>query len=116
MKTPSGHRQVIEAALYDWWLNTDPSEPFHAPDVAAQVEMYLRSSGYVIAPDTREAAVPRRQTIVGTVAVALACAAAAVAGAIVHDWGWASLGTVGAAIATGEAAIGMRDRRRGVRR
>lgn len=51
--TPPGHQRIIEAALDDWWITTDPIEPFHSPAVAEQVEMYLLNSGYTIAPDTR---------------------------------------------------------------
>ncbi|MGW3417035.1 hypothetical protein [Streptomyces phaeochromogenes] len=108
---PRGHRAVIEAALNDWWINTDPVEPFHSPAVAKQIEEYLLSSGYVIAPDTRKTDMPKRRDIALLIALAAACAAAAVAASIVNDWWWGALGILGAALLTKEARHDIRDRR-----
>lgn len=46
------HQKVIAAALEDWWITTDPTEPFDPATVAASVELYLLTAGYYIAPDT----------------------------------------------------------------
>lgn len=48
----SAHQKVIAAALEDWWITTDPTEPFDPATVAANVEQYLLTAGYYIAPDT----------------------------------------------------------------
>ncbi|MFJ6659684.1 hypothetical protein ACIQNG_25525 [Streptomyces sp. NPDC091377] len=47
---PTGPRQIIAAALDDWWLTADPSRPPDTTTAADQVEMYLLSSGYQITP------------------------------------------------------------------
>ncbi|MFJ4687076.1 hypothetical protein [Streptomyces sp. NPDC088789] len=47
---PTGPRQIIAAALDDWWLTADPSRPPDTTTAADQVEMYLMSSGYQITP------------------------------------------------------------------
>ena len=84
--THPAHRQVVAAALEDWWLTTDPREPFHAPDVADHVETYLLSSGYTITPD---APAPSWAAIAFNTALALVAALAAVV--FLHDriWLWA---------------------------
>lgn len=46
-----GHRPVIQAALDDWWLTTDPAHP-DLTAAAEQIELYLTSSGYRVTPDT----------------------------------------------------------------
>ncbi|KPC86273.1 hypothetical protein ADL35_12380 [Streptomyces sp. NRRL WC-3753] len=46
-------RAVIAAALEDWWITTDPVEPFVPATVAADVELHLISSGYRITHDDR---------------------------------------------------------------
>ncbi|MFI1030759.1 hypothetical protein [Streptomyces sp. NPDC020951] len=49
---PRPHLDVMAAAVEDWWLTADPAaDRATGPDVAAHVEMYLRSSGYHITPD-----------------------------------------------------------------
>ena len=48
----SAHQKVIAAALEDWWITTDPLEPFEPATVADRVELYLVTAGYYIAPDT----------------------------------------------------------------
>ncbi|QQM44987.1 hypothetical protein [Streptomyces liliifuscus] len=109
---PRGHRDVIEAALDDWWLHTDPCEPFHAPAVAEQVETYLLSSGYVIAPDTRKTAMPRRRDIATLIVLTLACALTAVLAVIVNSWVWGCIGAAGALLLAHQAVTDIRDRRR----
>lgn len=91
---PRGHRDVIEAALYDWWIHTDPSKQFDAPDVAQQVEMYLLSSGYVIAPDFRKPAMPKRRAIIATLLIALICCTGTGFAAAAGRWTWATFGAV----------------------
>lgn len=50
---PPAYLDVMAAAVEDWWLTTDPANGrATGPDIAAHVEMYLRSSGYHITPDT----------------------------------------------------------------
>ncbi|MEU9654420.1 hypothetical protein AB0E00_36765 [Streptomyces sp. NPDC048110] len=46
-------RAVIAAALEEWWITTDPVEPFVPATVAADVELHLISSGYRITQDDR---------------------------------------------------------------
>ncbi|MFI6274284.1 hypothetical protein [Streptomyces sp. NPDC050988] len=89
---PRGHRDVIEAALTDWWITTDPSEPFHSPAVAEQVETYLLDGGYVIAPDTRKTTMPKRRTIIATLLVALICCTGTGFAAADGRWTWAAFG------------------------
>lgn len=50
--TTRPHVDVVAAALEDWWLTTDPAQPFECRSVAEAVDDHLRSSGYRIAPDT----------------------------------------------------------------
>ncbi|WP_411090816.1 hypothetical protein [Streptomyces sp. 049-1] len=46
-------RDVIAAALEDWWITTDPVAPFEPAAVAADVEQYLDRAGYRITSDDR---------------------------------------------------------------
>lgn len=46
-------RAVIAGALEEWWITTDPTEPFVPATVAADVELHLISSGYRITHDDR---------------------------------------------------------------
>ncbi|PWG08762.1 hypothetical protein DF268_35925 [Streptomyces sp. V2] len=46
------HLVVVAAALDDWWITTDPVQPFDSHSVAAHVELYLLSSGYHTVPNT----------------------------------------------------------------
>lgn len=109
---PRSHRAVIEAALYDWWLTTDPHQPFHAPAVAEQVEVYLLSSGYVIGPDIPgNTPVPTRSDITTAVVLAVICTATAILAAVIHDWWWGTLGLLGAGLLVREAHRDIRDRR-----
>ncbi|MFI8531084.1 hypothetical protein ACIGMX_12625 [Streptomyces aquilus] len=106
------HRAVIEAALTDWWTTTDPAEPFHTPAVAAQVEMYLLSSGYTITPDTRRnLAMPSRSAIVTALVLAAVCAISAVFALVRGDWEWAGMGVLGACLLAYEGIRDLQDRR-----
>jgi hypothetical protein len=107
-----GPRAVIEAALYDWWLSTDPAEPFHTPAVAAQVETYLLSSGYTIAPNTpRNPPMPTRRSITAVAAIAAICAVSVILATLRGDWAWAAAGTLGTGLLTREGIRDIRDRR-----
>lgn len=109
-----GHRTVIEAALEDWWTTTDPAEPFHPPAVAAQVELYLTSSGYTIAPDTRRnPAMPSRSAITTALVLAVICAISAAFALFRGDWEWAGMGALGACLLAYEGIRDLQDRRRG---
>jgi len=44
------HLTVVAAALDDWWIVTDPAEPFDSHSAAKRIEMYLISSGYHVVP------------------------------------------------------------------
>lgn len=50
--TTRPHLDVVAAALEDWWITTDPVQPFEPRAVAEAVEAQLITSGYYIAPDT----------------------------------------------------------------
>ncbi|MGA5486680.1 hypothetical protein ACPCK1_02765 [Streptomyces pseudogriseolus] len=50
--TDRPHLDVIASALEDWWLITDPAQPFDTRVVAQAVDARLTRSGYRIAPDT----------------------------------------------------------------
>lgn len=108
---PRGPRAVIEAALTDWWMNTDPVEPFHSPAVAEQVETYLLSSGYVIAPDTRKTSMPKRLDIAMTLLLVAVCAGAAAYATVINDWWWGTAGALGATLLGREALYDIRARR-----
>lgn len=91
--TPAGPHAVIAAALEDWWLTTDPAEPFNTAAVAEDVERYLNSSGYRITPDTGTERMtdhsPGRGTLAGTALITLGGLASTAAAAIQGGWGWA---------------------------
>lgn len=106
-----GHRAVIQAAIEDWWITTDPTEPFHTPAVAEQIEMYLISSGYHITPDLRRKPMPTRRAIV-TVVLAVVCAGSALLAAVRDDWWWTAIGLIGAGLLSTEAARDINHRRR----
>jgi uncharacterized membrane protein (UPF0136 family) len=82
---------LMAAALDDWWITTDPIQPFHAPAVARHLDSYLASYGYTIAL-TRPA--PSRTSIAGNLLLGTACAIAAALAAHHSAWGWALTGTV----------------------
>lgn len=57
---PRPYRDVMAAAVEDWWTTTDPTtDTATGPDIAAHVDMYLTSSGYHITPNPRP---PRART------------------------------------------------------
>ncbi|GGZ80407.1 hypothetical protein ACFOOM_07700 [Streptomyces echinoruber] len=89
-----GHRSVVAAALEDWWLTTDPAEPFDPDDLADHVDTYLASSGYLIAPDITPNRMPLRSVIIADVLITLFTLAATLGAARQHQWGWTALGTV----------------------
>ncbi|WP_329545544.1 hypothetical protein OG548_14295 [Streptomyces sp. NBC_01356] len=106
-----GHRAVIQAAIEDWWITTDPGAPFHTPAVAEQIEMYLISSGYHITPDLRRKPMPTRRAIVTVILLAVVCVGSAFLAAVRGDWWWAALGLIGAGLLTTEAVRDISDRR-----
>lgn len=110
---PPRHRAVVAAALEDWWLHADPALPFDPADAAVQIDMYLHSSGYTIAPDldwTRP--MPSRLAIAALIVLAAVCTAS-VALALWHgDWEWAALGALGTALLIWETFRDISDRRR----
>lgn len=110
----AGHRQVVEAALWDWWITTDPLEPFAPAAVADQVDLYLVSSGYVIAPNTQGTRpVPTRRDIATVVVLAVVCTGSVIGAAFRGDWEWVCAGTLGTVFLTRESIHDIRDRRHG---
>jgi hypothetical protein len=108
---PHGHRDVIEAALTDWWTTTDPTQPFHAPAIAEQIETYLLSSGYTIAPDIRKTLMPSRYAIAFSVCLALTCLGATITSATHGNWGWASIALTATGAFTVELLNDLTERR-----
>lgn len=108
---PAGHRAVVAAALEDWWITTDPLEPFAPADVAVRIDEYLRSSGFTIAPDLRTNRMPTRRAIACTTLIALVVASSAIAAAWRGDWWWAALGALAAALLARESVRDLADRR-----
>lgn len=49
-QTGGPHTDVVAAALEDWWITTDPVQPFEPRAVAESVEAHLVASGYAIVP------------------------------------------------------------------
>lgn len=107
--TPDPHpdqQTVIAAALDDWWITTDPAQPFHAPDVAAHLETYLAHFGYHIhptdparnTPAAQPHPGPSRTHITFTVFLTLACLAGAIGAAAHHAWGVTVAGGIGAGV------------------
>lgn len=112
--TAAGHRAVVEGALDDWWLATDPAEPFNTPAVAEHIEMHLVSSGYAIVPNTpRNRPVPTRRAIATATVMALICTASVIFAALQGDWGWASAGALATLLLTREGLRDIHDRRNG---
>lgn len=96
--------QIIAAALDDWWINTDPAEPFDADQVADVVERYLISSGYSIGPDTSIPPGPVPRRALATVALLGTATAAVTLIAALHSlWVWAASGALVTALLTREA-------------
>lgn len=109
----TGPRKVVEAALWDWWLTTDPHADYDPADVAARIDEYLRSSGFTIAPDIRKNRMPTRRSIAAVALIALVCAGSAVLAAWRGDWWWTGIGALGAALLTREVIRDLADRRHG---
>lgn len=107
------HRIVVEAALDDWWITTDPAAPFHTPDVAAHIKTYLISSGYTISPDLRRNSMPSRRAITTVLALAVMCATSTVFAAIRGDWWWTIAGATATGALTWEGIRDLGDRRKG---
>jgi hypothetical protein len=81
-----GHRQIVAAAIRDWWITTDPCQPFNSTDAADQVDMYLRSSGYVITPDIPRNRMPTRADITFTTVLLLAALGGTLQSLITRNW------------------------------
>lgn len=108
----TGHCAVIQDALEDFWLNTDPREAFNTHTVADLVEDYLTQAGYQITPDIpRNHRMPTRRAITGAVLVALLCAASTLGTAIRHEWGWTTAGALITGALTREAIRALNHRR-----
>lgn len=110
---PPRHRRIITTALEDWWITTDPLQPFTPDDVAEQVEMYLTTSGYLITPNIPRNRMPTRRAIAAVSLVALAVIASTVGAALNGEWGWSALGFVVTVLLTREGVRDISDRRRG---
>ncbi|WP_031104306.1 hypothetical protein [Streptomyces sp. NRRL S-146] len=110
------HQKVIAAALEDWWITTDPLEPFDPDTVADRVELYLLTSGYYIAPDTgippmHTPAPPSRTSVAITTLLALACLAGGLASMAHDNWFWAIAGASGAFMLSLEVRDELAERR-----
>jgi hypothetical protein len=105
--TATGHRPLIQAALDDWWLTTDPAHP-DLDAAAHQIETHLLNSGYHITPHT-----PRSTAVIHRLSYTLAALAFAssLTLAALHHWALAIGCLIVAAIYTGLA-----DRQRTTRR
>ncbi|PZG77292.1 hypothetical protein C1I97_36930 [Streptomyces sp. NTH33] len=108
------HRQVVAAALEDWWLTTDPTAPFDYDQVADHVELHLVSSGYRISHDTRRTSpVPTVRAIATVALLGTATTASTVYTALHSNWWWTALGALATALLTREAIRDLTDRHRG---
>lgn len=94
----TGPRAVVEAALWDWWITTDPLQPFAPADVAVRIDEYLHGSGFTIAPDLRKTRMPTRAAIAGTTLIALVVTASTIAAACRSEWWWTAIGALAAAL------------------
>ncbi len=56
--TDRPHLDLIASALEDWWLTTDPAQPFDTRVVAQAVDARLTRSGYRITPDPGSTPMP----------------------------------------------------------
>lgn len=106
-------RRVVEDALWDWWITTDPLKPFAPDDVAVRIDEYLRGSGFTIAPDLNRNRMPTRRAIAATTLVALAVITSTIGAALRDEWGWAALGFAVTVLLTREGVRDISDRRRG---
>ncbi|MEU0584569.1 hypothetical protein [Streptomyces sp. NPDC006132] len=111
-RTTTG-RRVVQDALWDWWITTDPLQPFDPADVAERIDEYLHGSGLTIAPDLWTNRMPTRRAIIGTALVALLCTVSTIAAAARGEWGWAAIGVPPTALLIHECARDLNDRRRG---
>ena len=107
----TGHRAVIQRAIEDWWITADLPEPFNPHAVAVQIEMYLASSGYTIAPDIPRTPMPTRASIALAACLALTCLGATIASAIHSDWILALAGLLGTGAFTYEVLRDIAERR-----
>jgi alkanesulfonate monooxygenase SsuD/methylene tetrahydromethanopterin reductase-like flavin-dependent oxidoreductase (luciferase family) len=107
-----GHRDIVAAALDDWWITTDPQAPFHPHELADRIESYLRGSGYAIGPDLPTPQPPTRRETAEIAVLAGICALAAALAAALGDWWWCAAGTLGAAALTNTARRDITTRRR----
>jgi hypothetical protein len=110
------HRTVIAAALDDWWITTDPAEPFHAPAVADHVDTYLAGLGYQIRPTSQTGKpmitrVPSRGDIAFGIVLSLLSVLAATQAAFRNHFWWAVVGYVLTLILARDTAGDIRDRR-----
>lgn len=110
---PPRHRRIIAAALEDWWITTDPVQPFEPADVADQVDLYLISSGYRIHPDIPRNEMPRLRAIITVAIVTVIVIASTIGAAIRGEWEWAALGAVVTVLLARECIRDLSDRRRG---
>ena len=106
-------RRVVEDALWDWWITTDPLKPFAPADVAVRIDEYLRGSGLTIAPDLRKYRMPTRRAIAATALIALLVAASTIAAAARGEWWWATIGAAATTLITRETLRDYTTRRQG---
>ncbi|MEU2992566.1 hypothetical protein ABZ772_19760 [Streptomyces griseoincarnatus] len=59
--TDRPHLDLIASALEDWWLITDPAQPFDTRVVAQAVDARLTRSGYRITPDPGSSPMPAQR-------------------------------------------------------
>ncbi|OSZ58684.1 hypothetical protein OQI_20475 [Streptomyces pharetrae CZA14] len=115
-RSQPAQQKVIEGALWDWWITTDPLAQFDAADVAAHIDHHLVRAGYVIAHRTRRTPpVPTRRAIVSAVLLAATTASSTLAAAWRSDWWWAALGALATGLLTREGIRDINDRRRRTR-
>ncbi|MFF7521231.1 hypothetical protein [Streptomyces pseudovenezuelae] len=106
-------RDVVEDALGDWWITTDPAAPFHPPAVAEHIDTHLARSGYRITPTRNPVPThtPTRVDVALGIVLVLFATAATIQAALTTDWLWTTLGAIAAAALTRDTAHDIRDRR-----
>lgn len=114
----SPHQKVIAAALEDWWITTDPLEPFDPTTVADRVELYLVTAGYCIAPDTRSPRMPAipppsRTHIAVLLLLTIVFLALTGISLLTEHWGWAIPLTLATALTAWATTDADTERRRG---
>lgn len=107
----TGPRQIVETALWDWWTTTDPLEPFAPDAIAEQVDLYLHSSGFTIAPDIRKNRMTTRRAIAGASLIAILCAISAAFALARGEWWWCLIGALATGLLTQEIIRDLADRR-----